>query len=103
MVSAVDLFKEFAVAAEAKEKYRLGKYLVVSGEIVSKDEDPSGTPRIRLKGDGKFLISCTIASKEEADAAASRLEVGKTVKLGGAFLLAASNIIALSNCVTIPD
>jgi hypothetical protein len=102
VVSAVDLSKEFADPAEAKEKYR-GKYLVVSGEIVKKDEDPSGNPRISLKGDGKFLISCTFASKEEADAAASRLEVGKTVKLGGAFLLAASNIIALSNCVTIPD
>jgi hypothetical protein len=104
-VSAVDLSKEFADdLAAAKTKYRIGNYLVVTGEIVKRDEDPSGNPRVELKGDGKALITCIIASKEEADAAGSRLVVGKTVKLGGEFLLAAiKDLISLSNCVPFPE
>jgi len=104
-VPAVELAKEFAADfAAAKAKYRLGKYVVISGEIMKQDEDPSGMPRIELKGDDKAAISCILASRDEADAAASRLGVGKTIKIGGEFLIAVTaDRISLSNCVPLPN
>ncbi|HJZ91654.1 MAG TPA: hypothetical protein VKE40_12335 [Gemmataceae bacterium] len=104
-ISAVDLSKEFADdLPAAKQEYRLGRYLVVAGEIVKRDQDSSGNLQVSLKGTGKALVVCTIASKEEADAARARLEVGKTVQLGGEFLLAATgDRIDLHNCVPLPD
>jgi hypothetical protein len=81
--TAEALAQEHATDPEAAAKKYHEKYLIVSGEIESKDVNGFGRVTIVLKGDGKTAISCLIDAV--ADPTARKLKVGQKLKMYGQY------------------
>ena len=75
-VSAQKLAEAYAADKKAPDANYQGKYLLVDGEVVSKDIRPTHT--LYLKGDGNLRIACYVEEKEYEG-----IQPGQRVKVVG--------------------
>jgi hypothetical protein len=100
-LSAEQLAKEYAADRKAVRKKYDGKYLVVDGEIVRREQiSKRGASTISLKGDGSVRVACFFTAAEGVHF--DSLKVGQQARVIGKFVMPEeSNDPALSFCLLI--
>jgi hypothetical protein len=86
VLTAEQLAAEYAAGRQAAINKYKEKYLIVTGEVVTKDENRAGAPVLRLKGTDKVSVDCGFTADDEAKKAVEPLAAGHKVKVIGLFL-----------------
>lgn len=84
-ISAADLAKEYAADGEAAVKKYDKKYLVITGEVVSKEFNSVGAGAVVLKTGNKVKVECSFTADEKDVVKA--FKVGQSIKVVGQFTL----------------
>jgi uncharacterized protein (DUF1330 family) len=101
-LSAEELAKEYAADPEATVKKYDKKFLVMTGEVVSKEFNSAGAASVELKSGNKVKVKCSFTATEKD--VTKPIKVGQTIEVVGEFTLnfAGGNDVGIYFCLPMP-